>query len=77
MQATDTKKCASVYYNVAAVPVVVANVSAIAMPETSDSLAMTDDLSFGQCDTDALASASASSLAELDDKAALQSLALA
>ena len=77
MQATDTKKCASVYYNVAAVPVVVANVSALAMPETSDSLAMTDDLSFGQCDADALASASASFLAELDDKAVWQSLALA
>ena len=42
--------------------------SALAMPETSDSLAMTDSLSFGQYNVDALADASASALADLDDK---------
>ena len=36
------------------------------MPETSDELAMSDALSFGQYDADVLADASASSLAELD-----------
>ena len=38
---------------------------------------MSDALSFGQYDADALAGASAASLAELDDKSAWQDLALA
>ena len=50
---------------------------ALAMPETSDTLAMTDALSFSQLDSDALAGASASSLTELDDKSAWKDLTLA
>ena len=46
--------------------------SGLAMPET-DTLAMTDALSFGQ-NADALADVSASSLAELDDKSAWQNI---
>jgi len=48
--------------------------SSLAMPEISDSLAITDALGFASLDSDALASASASSLAELDDKTGWQSL---
>ena len=47
--------------------------SSLAMPET-DSLAITDALSFASLDSDALANASASSLAEFDDKTGWQSL---
>ena len=56
----------NVFYNVTATldPSVS---SALSMPET-DTLGISDALSFGQYDTDALASASASSLAGLDDK---------
>ena len=49
---------------------------ALAMPET-DSLSIADALSFGNYDADALADASAASLAELDGKSAWQNLALA
>ena len=49
---------------------------ALAMPET-DNLSIADSLSFGRYDADALADASAASLAELDGKAAWQNLALA
>ena len=48
---------------------------ALAMPE-SDDLAMTDALSFGRFDADALADASASALAERNDKLAWQSIGL-
>ena len=51
----------------------VAVADVLAMPET-DSLAMTNELSLGQYSTDVLADASASSLAELDDKTVWQSL---
>ena len=75
MTAKSTKANASgsVFYNVTANlnPSVA---DALAMPETSDSLAMTDSLSFGRYDVDALAGASASSLADLNDKSSLQSL---
>ena len=37
---------------------------------------MTDSLSFGQYDVDALADASASSLAELDDRSSWQNLGM-
>ena len=47
----------------------------LAMPETASGLNLTDDLSFGQYGVDALADASAFSLAELDDKSAWQNLA--
>ena len=44
--------------------------SALAMPETADSLAMTDSLSFGQyAASDVLADASAASLADLASQA--------
>ena len=74
MTAKSTKANASgsVFYNVSANlnPSVA---DALAMPET-DTLGISDALSFGGYDTDALADASASSLAELDDKFAWQSL---
>ena len=43
------------------------------MPET-DTLGISDALSFGSYDTDALADASASDLTELDDKTGWMSL---
>ena len=74
MTAKNTKANASgsVFYNVTANlnPSVA---SPLSMPET-DSLGISDALSFGQYDTDALADASASGLAEFDDKFAWQSL---
>ena len=76
MQATDTKKCPEVYYNVTATPGGAANASALAMPET-DVPTVTDALSFGQYDADALADGSASALAGLNDKSAWQNLMLA
>ena len=75
MQATDTKKSPGVYYNVMSFPTAVSEADALALPETSDALAMTDSLSFGQHNTDAIAGASfTSSLADLDDKSGWQSL---
>ena len=68
MTAKSTKANASgsVFYNVTATlePAVGA---ALSMPEP-DSLGISDALSFGGYDTDALADASASALADLDDK---------
>jgi len=69
MTAKDTKK-GNVYYNVTAdvKPLDGAFDAALAMPE-SDSLGISDALTFDNCDTDALADLSAvSSPAELDDK---------
>ena len=78
VKATNTKKTSvdpKTYYNVsyALEPV---EAAALSMPETSDALAMTDSLSFGQYDVDALADASASSLAELDDRSSWQNLGM-
>ena len=75
---TKANEKGSAYYNVTAMfsPSEVVT-DALAMPELSDSLAMTDTLSFGQYDADALAGASATALAALDDKSAWQNLALA
>ena len=73
MQATDTKNSPMVYYSVSAWISTASNGSALTMPET-DSLAMTDVLSLGGYDTDVLADASASALADLDDKSGWQSL---
>jgi len=74
MQANDTKKSPGVYYNVMSFPTAVSEAAALAMPKT-DSLGMTDSLSFGQHNTDAIAGASfTSSLADLDDKSGWQSL---
>ena len=75
----------SVFYNVSAtltpqnasslaMPETASVVSALSMPEISDSLAMTDSLSFSQTASDALASASASTFAELTDKSSLLNL---
>ena len=77
MTATNTSTSAkgSVFYNVTAT-LEPSDAASLAMPET-DSLAMTDSLSFGGYDTDALADISAASLAELNDKSAWQNLALA
>ncbi len=63
----NTKVDPKTYYNVS-YSVESSEASALAMPETSEALAMTDSLSFGSYDTDALASASASSLTDLNDK---------
>ena len=50
-------------------------VSALAMPETSDALAMTDDLSFAQyADADVLAGSSVADLTDLDGVSACQDL---
>ena len=50
---------------------------ALAMPETSDALAVTDALSFNRFDADAVADASMSALAELNGSSAWRNLALA
>ena len=75
MTAKSTKANASgsVFYNVTANlnPSVA---SPLAMPET-DTLGISDALSFGQYDTDALADVSASALADLDDKSAWLNIA--
>ena len=88
MQSTNAKKGGAAYYNVqlntaacVGLPenvVLDAHVSdALAMLET-DSLNLTEGLSLGQNDADALADVTASTLAELDDKAAwLSSASLA
>jgi autotransporter passenger strand-loop-strand repeat protein len=89
MTAKDAKK-GNVYYNVTATVFSLndATADALAMPEPDtlamtdslavpeiDSLGISDALSFGSYDTDALADASASSLAELDDKSTWQNIA--
>ena len=63
------------FYNVTATFTASASAaSSLALPETSDVLAMTDSLSFGNYGADALADASASALADLNDKTGWQSL---
>ena len=76
VESTNAKKGGAGWYNVEVVSFTHAAAAALAMPET-DGLNLTDALSFSQYDTDALASASASSLAELDGKSAWQDLLLA
>ena len=71
---TSTTSKGSVFYNVTA-SLAPSLGDALAMPETSDALAMTDSLSFGNYDADALASASTSSLADLDDKSGWMNIA--
>jgi len=81
---TNAKKGSSAYYKVDVVgvsgldsaPLAASNASSLAMPETSDSLAMTDSPSLGNYGADALADASASSLADLDGKTAGLSLGM-
>ena len=78
MQSTGAKKGAEVFYNVTLGLTPPPDASALAMPETdshADSLAMPDSLSIGQYDADALAGASASALADLDDKSAWLNIA--
>ncbi|MBO7659873.1 MAG: hypothetical protein J6T65_11290, partial [Clostridia bacterium] len=86
VKATNTKKMPMVYYNVSytiesmgeasalSMPETASAASALAMPETN-SLGISDALSFGGYDADVLADASASSLAELDDKSAWLNIA--
>ena len=74
MQSTGAKKGAEVFYNVTAMFLASETAAdALSMPET-DTLGISDALSFGQYDADALASASASALDELEDKSGWQSL---
>ena len=74
-KSTKANEKGSAFYNVTAMFSPSGSASdALAMPELSDSLAITDSLNFGQFNTDALADASAASLAELNDKSAWQSL---
>ena len=74
VKATNTKKMPMVYYNVS-YTIESSEASALTMPETSDSLGISDALNFGDYGTDALADAFASSLAELDDKLASLNIA--
>ena len=68
----NAKKGSAAYYNVQVLPEASpgSRTDGLAMPESSDSLGISDSLSFGQYGADVLADASASSLAELDDKSA-------
>ena len=70
--ATNAKKGSAAHYNVQVLPEASpgSRADGLAMPETSDALGISDPLSFGQYGADVLADASASSLAELDDKSA-------
>ena len=61
---TNAKKGSAAYYNVDVVKVYGQYSSSLAMPETSDELAMTDSLSFGQYDTDVLADPSLAFISE-------------
>ena len=77
---TNAKTGGNAFYNVSLLDtdIVDSVASALSMPETSSvasALAMPDDLNFAQYDTDVLADASASSLAELDDKSAWLNIA--
>ena len=71
---TSTTSKGSVFYNVTA-SLAPSLGDALAMPETSDALAMTDSLNFGGYDADALADASASTFADLDDKSGWMNIA--
>ena len=77
---TNAKQGGNAYYNVSLLDSDIVDgagdADALAMPET-DNLNIADALSFSQYDTDVLASASASSLVELDGKSAWQDLLLA
>ena len=78
---TNAKKGSEAYYNVEvvdvsgqdSVPLAASEASPLAMPET-DTLGISDALSFGQYDVDVLPDATASSLAEFDDKSGLLNL---
>ena len=79
---TNAKKGSAAYYNLDVVsvsgqnpPLSSSEASSLSMPETSDALAISDALSFGGYDADVFADASASSLAELDDKSAWLNIA--
>ena len=80
---TNAKKGSAAYYNVDVVnlsgqtpaPSSASEGASLTMPETPDSLGMTDSLSFVSLDSDALADTSASSLAELDDKSGWMNIA--
>ena len=80
VQSVGAAKGASVYYNVRAtlisseVPAAALAMPAIDSLGISDSLSLTDALSFVQYDTDALADMSSASLADLNDKSTWQSL---
>ena len=79
VQSVGSKNGAEVFYNVTATFTPEgSDGAALAMPETA-ALSLTDDLSFGQyaAESDALAGAAASSLAELDEVSVWQNLALA
>jgi autotransporter passenger strand-loop-strand repeat protein len=67
MESTNAKKGGSAYYDVTVGILGGSSEAALSMPET-DSLGISDALSFGGYDADVLADASASSLAELNDK---------
>ena len=67
MESTNAKKGGSAYYDVTVGIMGGSSDAALSMPET-DTLGISDDLSFGQYDADVLADASASALAGLDDK---------
>jgi len=70
----NAKGC--VFYNVTADATLSGSESsALAMPELPDNLGISDALGFGGYDTDALAGASASALADLDDKSAWLNIA--
>ena len=79
---TNAKTGGNAYYNVSLLDTDITadavDADALAMPELSDGgLNLTDALSFGQLGADALADASAASLAELDGKSGWQDLLLA
>ena len=78
MESTNADKGGDAYYSVYVNSFNGASreYDALTMPET-DSRSIADSLSFGRYDADALADASAASLAELDGKAVWQNLALA
>ena len=76
VKSTSAAKGRTAYYNVTLDFLETAAGSALAMPESTDSLTMPDNLSFGQyAASDTLAYASASSLASLDESSAMQVLA--
>ena len=74
MESTNAKKGGSAYYDVTVGIMGGSSDAALSMPET-DTLGISDVLSFAQYDTDVLADASASALADLDDKSGWMNIA--
>ena len=74
MTSTNAKKGSAAYYNVDVISISDQTSAALSNSEAS-SLGISDALSFDGYDADVIANASASALADMDDKTGWQSIA--